>query len=357
MKNRERVEGECVQVLAVDDSAVARQLIAGILSADPTLEVRVAANPLIAMRKIASARPDVILLDLEMPKMDGLTFLRTLMAENPIPVVICSDLAPRGTRRAIEALDAGAVDVVAKPGRASAEGAQDARMELSEALRNAAKVQMRRRLSPRKPEIATAQEPHISTPVHAFRLVGIAASTGGLGALRSVLESLPAACPPILIVQHMPQPFTDAMAQHLDAMVQPKVREACSGDLVEPGLVLIAPGNRHMLLIQDGARSRVTLSRGPRVSGHRPSADVLFQSIAKRGANGSLGIVLTGMGHDGAKGLAEMLNAGSSTLVQDEASCAVFGMPKHAIKLGAAEQIVSLRAIARRIMAGRPRNR
>jgi two-component system chemotaxis response regulator CheB len=172
-----------------------------------------------------------------------------------------------------------------------------------------------------------------------------------------VLESLPAACPPILIVQHMPQPFTDAMAQHLDAMALPKVREARSGDMVEPGLVLIAPGNRHMMLILDGARPRVTLSRGPRVSGHRPSADVLFQSIAKRGANGSLGIVLTGMGHDGAKGLAEMRNAGSSTLVQDEASCAVFGMPKHAIKLGAAEQIVSLRAIARRIMAGRPRNR
>jgi two-component system chemotaxis response regulator CheB len=343
--------------LAVDDSAVARQLIAETLSADPTLEVRVAADPLIAMRKIASVRPDVILLDLEMPKMDGLTFLRTLMAEDPIPVVICSDLAPRGTRRAIEALDAGAVDVVAKPGRASGECAPDVRKDLSEALRSAAKVQFRRRLPIRKPEIATAREPRISPPVRAFRLVGIAASTGGLQALRAVLESLPAACPPILIVQHMPHPFTDAMAQHLDAIVQPKVREARSGDLVEPGLALIAPGNRHMMLILDGARPRVTLSRGPRVSGHRPSADVLFQSIAKRGASGSLGIVLTGMGRDGAKGLAEMRNAGSSTLVQNEASCAVFGMPNRAIKLGAAEQILSLRAIPQRIMAGRPRDR
>jgi two-component system chemotaxis response regulator CheB len=155
----------------------------------------------------------------------------------------------------------------------------------------------------------------------------------------------------------MPHPFTGAMAEHLDEIAQPQVREACSGDLVEPGLVLISPGNRHMLLIQDGARSRVTLSRGPRVSGHRPSADVLFQSIAQRGADGSLGIVLTGMGLDGAKGLVEMRNAGSSTLVQDEESSAVFGMPKRAIELGAAERILPLSAIARRIIAGRPRIR
>ncbi len=351
-----------IRVLVVDDSAVVRQIMGGVLSVDPNLIVAVAADPLIAMDKMKRARPDVILLDLEMPRMDGLTFLRKLMAEDPIPVVICSRAVVEGSDAALGALDAGAVEIVAKPVFGVADFLQESADALTQAIYAAAcaRVRPRGRTQPRSvPEVEGAAIALGETAVRGAwpQVVAIGASTGGPQALHRVLTALPSHAPGLVIVQHMPEPFTAALARRLDAECRIAVKEAVHGDPVVPGQALLAPGSRHMMLLRSGPRLSVALRAGPRVSGHRPSVEVLFRSVAKAAGPAAVGVILTGMGHDGADGLREMKIAGARTIAQDEESCIVFGMPKHAISRGAADEVVALDEIPSRILAGSRRCR
>ncbi len=344
-----------LHVLVVDDSAVVRQAMTSILESAAGARVTVAADPLIAMRKMAQSRPDVILLDLEMPRMDGLSFLRKLMAEDPIPVVVCSGLAGAGTHAALQAMDEGAVAVVAKPRLGIREFLEDSAILLEEALRGAAAA----RLRPVKPR-AAALKPKSLTPPAARpqraaragdRLVAIAASTGGTEALRTILEGMPVDCPGIVVVQHMPEVFTRAFADRLNAGCRIEVKEAEPGDRVSEGRALIAPGNRHTTVVREAMGGfSVVVTDGPLVSRHRPSADVLFRSVAASAGPSAVGVILTGMGQDGAEGLFEMHQAGAATLAQDEASSVVFGMPKEAIARGAVDETLPLSDIARAML-------
>jgi two-component system, chemotaxis family, protein-glutamate methylesterase/glutaminase len=346
-----------LHVLVVDDSALVRQAMTAILEGVGDIRVTVAADPLIAMRKMADARPDVILLDLEMPRMDGLSFLRRLMAEDPIPVVVCSSLAGEGTQ-ALEAMEEGAVAVVAKPRLGIREFLQDSAILLEESLRGAAAARLRR--PPARPFVPAAAPrpalplrppgPRPSPQVASSQVVALAASTGGTEALRVVLEAMPLDAPGIAIVQHMPEVFTRAFAERLNATCAIEVKEAAAGDRIAVGRALIAPGNRHMSVVRDGTGYAVDVADGPLVSRHRPSADVLFRSVAATAGRNALGVVLTGMGGDGAAGLLEMKHAGASTLAQDEASCVVFGMPKEAIARGGVDEVVPLDKIAAAIL-------
>ena len=353
-----------LSVLVVDDSAVVRQAATAILSQDPGIVVTVAADPYIALEKMGRSRPDVILLDLEMPRMDGLTFLRKIMTEDPIPVVVCSGLAARGTAIAIRALEEGAVEVIAKPQLGVRDFLHDSAAALIEVIREAAEVRVRRRevaapVLPRHsadvvlpPAPSTPQRRRTDRrPGQTDVVVAIGASTGGTEALRTILTAMPEASPGIVIVQHMPERFTAAFAQRLDQLCRIEVKEAAPGDRVQQGRALIAPGNHHLMLRRHGAHYEVELADGPRVSRHRPSVDVLFRSVAQTAGAHAMGVLLTGMGDDGATGLLEMKRAGAATVAQDERTSVVFGMPKEAIERGAADQVLPLSSVAAAILS------
>lgn len=349
-----------IKVMIIDDSAVVRQVLQAILEQSPDLKViGVASDPLFAMEKMAKQWPDVIVLDVEMPRMDGVTFLRKLMSERPTPVVICSTLAESGSQTALQALAAGAADIIAKPKMGLKEFLHQSAAELTSAVRGAAKANLNA-LRARSPLPAVAPKhtaDAILPPAGAQamartteRVIALGTSTGGTQALERVLTALPRVCPAILVVQHMPEKFTAAFAQRLDSLCQVEVMEARDNDRVLPGRVLIAPGGRHMLLKRSGAQYHVQVTDGPHVNRHKPSVDVLFRSVARFAGANATGVIMTGMGDDGARGLKEMLEAGADTYAQDEASCVVFGMPKEAIRLGAARQVVGLDRIAQLIV-------
>lgn len=355
-----------IQVMIVDDSAVVRQVLSGVIDAAPDMMVTHAvADPLIAMERMKTQWPDVIVLDVLMPHMDGITFLHKLMQERPTPVVICSVLTETGTRTTMEAMTAGAVAIMAKPKFGLKQFLAEAGEEIVAAVRAAAQAnvaQLARRTNgaallpaqaPRKHTADVILPPAPKKPAMlrtTERVVAIGASTGGTQALEEVLTALPRATPGIVIVQHMPEKFTQAFATHLDKICELGISEARSGDRVVPGRALIAPGGRHLLLRRNDEQYYVDVVDGPEVNRHRPSVDVLFRSVAKCAGANALGVIMTGMGDDGAAGLLEMRNTGASTIAQDEASCVVFGMPKEAIKRGAVQRTVSLHAISDEIV-------
>lgn len=350
--------GGKVRVLIVDDSASVRQILTSILNEDPDIEVMAAASdPFVAARRLLEEIPDVIILDIEMPRMDGITFLRKIMTQRPIPVIICSTLTEQGSDLMFEAFEAGAVDIVPKPRVDTRQALLESSSRLREAVKAAARARVRMRRAPRTViEAKLTADAIMPPPVEGRsrpateRIVCIGVSTGGTESLRDVLEVLPRRAPAILIVQHMPQGFTAAFAKRLDGLCEINVKEAEDGDTVTPGCVYIAPGGRHMLLQRSGQRYYIAIKDGPAVSRHRPSADVLFRSAAQYAGSNALGIIMTGMGDDGAKGLLEMRRLGAATRAQDEESCVVFGMPKEAIARGAVEKVVSLAQIPREIM-------
>ena len=351
-----------IKVMVVDDSAVVRQVVAGLLGAAPGIQVLAAvADPLLAIERLRQAWPDVIVLDVEMPRMDGITFLRKIMAERPTPVVICSTLTEKGAKTTLEALAAGAVAIVTKPRLGLKQFLAEAGDELVATVRAAARANVRR-LAPRADVAAPAVTPKNTADVilapggpramtqTTERVIALGTSTGGTQALEEVLSALPRVCPGIVIVQHMPEKFTAAFATRLDGLCRIEVKEAQHNDRVMPGRALIAPGGKHLLLKRSGAQYIVDVVDGPVVNRHRPSVDVLFRSVAKSAGVNALGIIMTGMGDDGAAGLAEMRAAGARTLAQDEETCVVFGMPKEAIKRGGVERTVPLQGIAAEIM-------
>jgi two-component system chemotaxis response regulator CheB len=349
-----------IQVLVVDDSAVVRQVLEAVLSQEPDMSVMVASDPLIALQKMARVRPDVIVLDLEMPRMDGLTFLRKIMATDPIPTVICSGVAVRGTEAALRALDEGAVGIVSKPKLGVRNFLYESGLVLTDMVRSAARALIGRRYSAAdlpRPKTTPPQPRPRSPEAFSKGLVAIGASTGGTEALAEILSALPPDSPGTVVVQHMPEVFTAAFAERLNRISQIEVKEAEQGDRIAPGRALIAPGNRHMSVRRRGAQCYAEISEGPLVSRHRPSVDVLFRSVAQAAGANALGIILTGMGNDGAQGLLEMRNAGAATIAQDEASCVVFGMPREAIACGAVDLVLPLSQIPASILAPHPRKR
>lgn len=342
------VQGRKIKVLVVDDSAVVREIITRELSRHPKIEVVGSApDPYVARDKIIKLEPDVLTLDVEMPRMDGIAFLRKLMHYHPIPAIIVSSLTKEGGAMAMEALDAGAVDVMCKPGAAYTIG--DLAVELSEKVIAAANARLTAR-----PENATREKAPIKTATSLVqttnKIIAIGTSTGGTEALRYVMSRLPATCPGVIIVQHMPKGFTGAFAESLDRQSELSVKEAEDGDTLSPGKALLAPGNMHLLLRRSGAVYKAEVKDGPRVNRHKPSVDVLFKSVAAYAGRNAVGVIMTGMGNDGAAGLKEMQDSGAPTIAQDEASCVVFGMPREAIKLGAADKVVSLNDIPKAIL-------
>ncbi len=342
-----------IHVLVVDDSASVRQTLADILSHDADIEViGTASDPFVAASRIQKEIPDVMILDVEMPRMDGITFLRKIMAQHPIPVIICSSLTEGGSETLVQALEAGAVDVIAKPRVDTKQFLIESHVRICDAVKAAAQVKLSRVNRPAKKHLIEKKltADVIMPPPSLTRamarttehVVCIGASTGGTESLREVLTALPADSPGIVIVQHMPERFTAAFAKRLDGLCEIEVKEAEDGDTVLPGRALIAPGNRHMLLQRSGARYYVAVKDGPLVSRHRPSVDVLFRSAAQYAGKNAVGIIMTGMGDDGAKGLLEMKKVGARTIAQNEETCVVFGMPKEAIALGAADKIEPL---------------
>ncbi|XUY29214.1 protein-glutamate methylesterase/protein-glutamine glutaminase [Agrobacterium sp. rho-8.1] len=352
------------RVLIVDDSASVRQTLTAVLESDPDIEViGAASDPFMAAKKIQEDLPDVITLDVEMPRMDGITFLRKIMSQHPIPVVMCSSLTEAGSETLLQALEAGAVDIILKPRIGAADHLADSALRICEVVKSAAHARVRGiKTSPRHGSThgiqakltADAVLPPPSGKAMARTtemVVCIGASTGGTEALREMLERLPANAPGIVIVQHMPEKFTAAFARRLNSLCEVEIKEAEDGDAVLRGHVLIAPGDKHMLLERQGARYHVSVRTGPLVSRHRPSVDVLFRSAARSAGGNAMGVIMTGMGDDGARGMLEMHQAGAHTLAQDEASSVVFGMPKEAIAHGGVNKIVPLDHIAREILA------
>lgn len=339
-----------VQVLVVDDSAVIREAFRAVLAPWPEFTVATASDPLIAQKKIEASRPDVIVLDVEMPRMDGLTYLRALMAqERPIPVVLCSALAEAGSEIALRALEEGAVEVIGKPKLGVKSFVEENARELARLLRAAAaaRVRSRGRVATRR---AAVEASTVLRAVGSDRIVVAGASTGGTEAIRVILEAMPADAPGIVVVQHMPAVFTAAFARRLDSTCRLRVKEAEAGDRIAPGLALIAPGDRHLLVHRSGAQYVVELRDDAPVSRHRPSVNVLFRSAARAAGKSAVGVILTGMGDDGAEGMREMKTAGASTIAQDEKSCVVFGMPREAIVRGAVDQVLPLAQIPAAIL-------
>lgn len=346
-----------LHVLVVDDSAVVRQVMQAVLGSDPKIRVSVAADPIIAFAKIEKDRPDVVITDLVMPRMDGLNFLKKIMERNPLPVIVCSEVAHRRTEDAISALELGAVEVIKKPKLGVRGFLEESRVMLHDVVRSAAhaRVVAIPPLEVKPRNTADAVLPLVPAPRQhktfaGERIIAIGASTGGTEALREFLQAMPLGCPGIVIVQHMPEVFTRAFAQRLNRDCTIEVKEAESGDKVSPGRALIAPGNHHLLLQRSGSNYFVEVMDGPLVSRHRPSVDVLFRSVAQAAGPNAIGIIMTGMGNDGAQGLLEMHSRGAQTIAQDEASCVVFGMPKEAIARGAADLVVSLPSMAETAM-------
>lgn len=345
-----------IKVMLVDDSAVVRQVLMGILKSEPDIDViGVASDPLFAMDKLRCEWPDVIVLDVEMPRMDGITFLKKIMAERPTPVVICSSLTEKGAETSLQALSAGAVEIITKPKVGLRDFLEESSENFVMSIRAAAQANVKR-----SNRIATDNSPSkkhsadvipVGAPTGAMvqtteKIVAMGTSTGGTQALESVLVALPRVCPGIVIVQHMPEKFTASFAERLNKLAQMEVREAKNNDRVIPGLALIAPGGKHMQLKRSGAYYHVEVIDGPLVNRHRPSVDVLFRSVARFAGKNAIGIIMTGMGDDGARGLLEMRNAGARTVAQDEATSVVFGMPKEAINRGAVQEILPLWKIA-----------
>ncbi|MEZ7196559.1 protein-glutamate methylesterase/protein-glutamine glutaminase [Pseudodesulfovibrio karagichevae] len=348
-----------IRVLIVDDSAVVRQTLEDILSSDPQIEIMgTAVDPYVAAERLKQEVPDVITLDIEMPRMDGLTFLRKIMKQRPIPVVICSSVAGEGTTTALKALEYGAVEIITKPKVGTKKFLEEAKIRLIDKVKAAAMagtrpiriaappIQVKPKLS--ADAVIPMGRPTALSPTEKICLVG--ASTGGTEALRVFLEAQPENCPPIAIVQHMPEHFTAAFANRLNGICRINVKEAKDGDALMRGLALIAPGDKHMLLKRTGNKYYVEVKDGPLVSRHRPSVDVLFRSGARYGGANVVAAIMTGMGDDGAKGMKELKDAGAYTIAQDEASCVVFGMPQEAIKQGGVDKVLSLEKIAPEIV-------
>lgn len=342
-----------IKVLIIDDSAVVRNTLSEIINGDPRLEVMATAqDPYIAVDKIRKQVPDVITLDIEMPRMDGLTFLEKIMSQHPIPVVMCSSLTEEGSQSAFNAMELGAVEIIAKPRIGTRTFLEDAKVRICDTICAAAKVVVksvakRHIVEPKLTADAVLAKPTNRAMVRTTdKVVAIGASTGGTEALRIFLEMLPKDIPGMVIVQHMPENFTRAFAERLNATCQVTVKEAVNDDTVLRGRVLIAPGNRHALLKRSGARYHVEIKDGPLVSRHRPSVDVLFRSTARYAGANSIGVIMTGMGDDGAQGMLEMKEAGAFNIAQDEATCVVFGMPKEAIKKGGVNKVLPLEKIA-----------
>jgi len=348
--------GSRIKVLIVDDSAVVRNTMAELVASDPELEVLdTASDPYVAAKRMETDVPDVITLDVEMPRMDGLTFLKKIMSQHPIPVVMCSTLTEKGSETLMRALEYGAVDIIQKPKLGTKQFLEESRIRITDAIKAAARA----KVDKLKPRPSLKVQPKLSAdaiiegpaPRHAKlqtteKVIAVGASTGGTEALRVFLEALPRNCPGVVIVQHMPEMFTAAFAQRLDSTCAIRVKEAADGDTVLPGQALIAPGNRHMLLKRSGARYYVELKDGPLVRRHRPSVDVLFRSAARYGGGNIIGVIMTGMGDDGAVGMREMKDAGAYNIAQDEASCVVYGMPGEAVKAGGVDKIMPLDKIA-----------
>lgn len=347
------LNGTPLHVLVVDDSAMVRQVMQAILGTDHRINVKAAADPLIAWAKMQKESPDVVITDLEMPRMDGLTFIRKIMAEMPTPVVVCSGLAARGTELAFRALEEGAVEVITKPKVGVRDFLHESAVTLLDAVWSASQAQIRRRPAaprftadsalPRKSKSLSTAQPN--------GVIAVGASTGGTEALRVFLAALPVDSPPVVIVQHMPEVFTRAFAERLNKECAIEVAEARDGDVLHNGRALIAAGNRHMLINRRGEDLIVQIIDGPLVSRHRPSVDVLFRSVAISVAAKAVGVIMTGMGDDGAAGLCEMKEAGAVTIAQDEASCIVFGMPKEAISRGAVDVVMPLEQIANAVLS------
>jgi two-component system chemotaxis response regulator CheB len=351
IRSKERKPGEKIHVLIVDDSAVVRQIMQAILETDRGIRVTTASDPLIALTKMARELPDVIVTDLEMPRMDGLTFLRKIMSETPTPVVICSGLAARGADVALRALEEGAVEIITKPKLGVREFLHESAVMLLDTVWSAAHARVRQRpaASPQKKLDANAVLP--APRRHALelttdRLIAVGASTGGTEALRTFLMAMPPDCPAIVIVQHMPEMFTRAFANRLNTECAIEIKEAADGDRLIRGRALIAPGNHHLLVHRSGGHYVAEVASGPLVSRHRPSVDVLFRSVAGAAGANAVGVIMTGMGDDGAAGMLEMKQAGATNIAQDEATCVVFGMPKEAIKRGGIDRIVPLEHIS-----------
>lgn len=350
-----------ITVMIVDDSAVVRQTMSDLLSSDAQIEVIATANdPFQAAERLKTLVPDVITLDVEMPRMDGLTFLQKIMSQHPLPVIMCSSLTEKGSDTALRALEYGAVDIVTKPRMGTKQFLEESRMRICDAVKAAAQA----RISPvaRRPSmnvapkltadavLAKADVANRAMIQTTEKVVVVGASTGGTEALRVFLEGFPADCPGIVIVQHMPENFTASFAARLNEICRITVKEAANNDTIVRGRALIAPGNHHMLLKRSGARYYVEIKEGPLVSRHRPSVDVLFRSAARYAGKNCVGVILTGMGDDGARGMLEMKEAGAYNIAQDEATSVVYGMPKEALKLGGVDKVMALQNITREVI-------
>jgi len=339
--------GTRIKVLIVDDSALVRKILSEELSKESDIEVvGTAPDPYVARDKIVLQKPDVITLDIEMPRMDGLTFLKKLMEHYPLPVIVVSSLTPKGSQMALEAMENGAVDVLAKPDASYSIG--DLSLQLKEKIRVAARIDLRKRNRPKPAAVPRCSSDALTVTTQ--KVVAMGASTGGTEALKEVLTRLPVNTPGVVVVQHMPSQFTKAFAERLNKLCALEVREAQDGDSVLNGQALIAPGNFHMVLKRSGARYFVNVKDGPMVHHQRPAVDVLFHSVAQYAGANAVGVLLTGMGADGAQGMLRMKEAGAKTIAQDEASCVVFGMPKEAIKLGAVDRVVALERVPQEIL-------
>lgn len=345
-----------IRTLIVDDSALVREVLTQMLEQAPDIEVMGAAlDPIFAMQEMKKCWPDVIILDIEMPRMDGLTFLKKIMAERPTPVIICSSLTKEGAAVTLEALAAGAISIITKPGIGIKSFLQQSASELIQEVRGAVRASLRNLLPATSQRGAQLEVPPkrnadavLSPPAERIRfstterIIAVGTSTGGTQALEYLLTRLPANCPGLAIVQHMPARFTASFAERLNGLSQLEVKEAASGDRLLPGVALIAPGGKHLLILRSGTQYLAEVKEGPPVSRHCPSVDVLFRSVAVSAGHNALGIIMTGMGDDGARGLRELHDTGARTIAQDEASCVVFGMPKEAIAHGGVDEVMSL---------------
>jgi len=350
-----------IKVLVIDDSALVRSTMQQLLDSDPGIEViGTASDPFVAAKRLAQAIPDVITLDVEMPRMDGLTFLRKIMSQHPIPVVMCSTLTVKGSDTLFKALEYGAVDIIQKPKLGTKQFLEDSRIQIIDTVKAAAKASLKKKRA--LPDLIP--EPKLSADAvlspgskknfslqTTEKVIIVGASTGGTEALRIFLQALPMDCPAIAIVQHMPELFTASFAKRLNEICTISVKEAKDNDTLLRGQALIAPGNQHMLLNRSGTRYYVSLKNGPLVQRHRPSVDVLFRSAARYAGPNAIGVIMTGMGDDGAAGMKEMFDAGAHTIAQDEASCVVFGMPKEDIKAGGVKRVLPLTNIAATVIS------
>jgi two-component system chemotaxis response regulator CheB len=344
-----------IRVLIIDDSAVVRETMRSVIDADPgMIVIGTAPDPIVAAQFLESKIPDVITLDIEMPRMDGISFLKVLMSQHPLPVVICSSQTESGSANTFRAMEYGAVDIIQKPKMGTKLFIEESRTQICDTIKGAYAARFRLKqlgkhlnVQPKLKADVMLDKPRASDFIDTTdKIVVVGASTGGTEALREFLVTLPIDCPGIVIVQHMPEHFTTAFAARLNELCNIRVKEAANGDSVVRGQALIAPGNRHCLIKRTGARYHVEVKDGPLVSRHRPSVDVLFRSAARYAGSNAVGIIMTGMGDDGAQGMLELKQSGAYTIAQDEESCVVFGMPKEAIKLGAVDSVVPLDKIS-----------